>query len=363
MNITTQLRISILALLGALVLGFGFAPAATAGRPGPGATPAPTPPGAYLGDNTAAGDQALYELLLYNGSDRGWRNSAHGCWALRAVTTGWDNTALGAQALAVNTSSNNTAIGSSSLAANTEGMSSTAIGRNALTSNTVGNFNAAIGQDSLLLNTEGGGNTAVGYGALQSNTTGVMNVGIGYYAGWNVSTAYNVISIGSMGGNVDNSAWISNVYGTTTQDGTVAPVVVSSTGQLGVVASSQRFKKDIASMDKASDGILALRPVTFHYKSDTGETPQFGLIAEEVAKVDPSLVLLGKDGKPFTVRYDAVNAMLLNEFLKEHCTVQELQSEVAALTATVKEQATQMQKVSAQLEMIRPAPRTVLNNQ
>jgi hypothetical protein len=161
---------------------------------------------------------------------------------------------------------------------------------------------------------------------------------------------------------VNNSTWIANVYGTTTQNGTVAPVVVSSDGQLGVVASSERFKKDIATMYKTSDGILSLRPVTFHYKTDTGETPQFGLIAEEVAKVNPALVLLGKDGKPFTVRYDAVNAMLLNEFLKEHRTVEELKNEVAALTATVKEQASQIQKVSAQLEVIRPTPRTVLNN-
>ena len=162
---------------------------------------------------------------------------------------------------------------------------------------------------------------------------------------------------------MNNSAWIGNVYGATTQNGIMAPVVVSSDGQLGTVASSERFKKDIATMESASDTILALRPVTFHYKSDARETPQFGLIAEEVAKLNPALVLPDKDGKPYTVRYDAVNAMLLNEFLKEHRTVQELKKEVAALTGMVKEQASQIQKVSAQLEMIRPAPRTVLNNQ
>ena len=242
-------------------------------------------------------------------------------------------------------------------------MDNTANGRRALMSNTVGNFNVASGQDALLLSTTGGGNTAVGYGALASHTTGTMNTALGYYAGWNVSTAYNVISIGSMGGNVDNSAWIGNVYGMTTQSGFTAPVVVSSDGQLGTMASSERFKKDIATMNSASDTILSLRPVTFHYKTDTEETPQFGLIAEEVAKVNSALVLPDKDGKPYTVRYDAVNAMLLNEFLKEHRTVQELKSEVAALTGMVKEQASQIQKVSAQLEVIRPAPRTVLNNQ
>jgi hypothetical protein len=166
-----------------------------------------------------------------------------------------------------------------------------------------------------------------------------------------------------MGGNVNDSTWISNVYGATTQNGLTAPVVVSSDGQLGTMVSSQRFKKDIATMDKASENILSLRPVTFHYKSDTMETPQFGLIAEEVAKVNRALVLPDKDGKPYTVRYDAVNAMLLNEFLKEHRTVQELKKELTTLTGIVKEQASQIQKVSAQLEMSRPSPRTVLNNQ
>jgi len=138
-----------------------------------------------------------------------------------------------------------------------------------------------------------------------------------------VTTVANVICIGSDGANVNNTTWIGNVYGVTTQSGTTAPVIVSDTGQLGTVASSERFKKDIAAMEKASEAILSLRPVTFHYKSDTKEAPQFGLIAEEVAKVNPALVLPDKEGKPYTVRYDAVNAMLLNEFLKEHRAVQE----------------------------------------
>jgi septal ring factor EnvC (AmiA/AmiB activator) len=154
-------------------------------------------------------------------------------------------------------------------------------------------------------------------------------------------------------------------------------VVVSNDGQLGTVASSERFKKDIATMNKASETVLSLRPVTFHYKSDTKATPQFGLIAEEVAKVNPALVLPDKEGKPYSVRYDAVNAMLLNEFLKEHkafveeqrtvqeqgATITELKKEIANLTATVKQQASQIQKVSAQLEVSKAAPQTVLNNQ
>jgi hypothetical protein len=361
MNIFTQLKMTIRPLLVALALAVVLAPAAITAR-GPIPHGALPPPGGYPGENTAAGNWALYSLTNYTGGDMGEENIAVGFMGLYDLTTGWENTSLGHQSLMVNMSSNNTAVGSHSLWANTDGMDNTATGRRALMSNTLGNFNVASGQDAMLMNTGGGGNTALGYGALSSNTTGSSNTALGYYAGWNVSTAYNVISIGSLGGEVNNSAWIGNVYGTTTQNGTVAPVVVSSDGQLGVVASSERFKKDIATMNKTSDDILSLRPVTFHYKTDAGETPQFGLIAEEVAKVNPALVLLGKDGKPFTVRYDAVNAMLLNEFLKEHRTVQELKNEVTALTATVKEQASQIQKVSAQLEVIRPTPRTVLNN-
>ena len=211
--------------------------------------------------------------------------------------------------------------------------------------------------------------------ALLNNTTGNFNIGLGLGTGSNVTTANNVICIGQVNGlNVDGTTFIGHIYGVTTQSGATAPVVVSDQGQLGTVSSSERFKKDIATMQRASEAILSLRPVTFHYKTDTKDTPQFGLIAEEVAKVNPALVLPDKEGKPFTVRYDAVNAMLLNEFLKEHRKVERLkndfqaavaqqQKEIAALTATVKEQAAQIQKVSAQVEMSKPAPQTVLNNQ
>src|SRR5205823_4596685 len=154
-----------------------------------------------------------------------------------------------------------------------------------------------------------------------------------------------------------------------------------SADQLGTISSSRRFKKEITPMDKASEAILDLNPVTFHYKSDEANTPQYGLIAEEVAEVNPDLVVRNDKGEIYTVRYDAVNAMLLNEFLKEHRKVQELEStvvkqqkdfrataaqqqeEIQALTASLKEQAAQIQKVSAQIEATKPAPQTVLNNQ
>jgi len=210
--------------------------------------------------------------------------------------------------------------------------------------------------------------------ALALSMTGSYNVAVGHEAGLSVSGAGNVICIGAgvAGADVSNTTWIGNVYGNATLNGQTAPVVVSVDGQLATNVSSERFKKDIATMEKASEVILSLRPVTFHYKTDTQDTPQFGLIAEEVAKINPALVLPDKEGKPYTVRYDAVNAMLLNEFLKEHRKVEDLkndfqavvaqqQKEIAALVATVKEQAAQIQKVSAQVEASKPAPQVVNN--
>ena len=201
---------------------------------------------------------------------------------------------------------------------NTSGFGNKANGSFALANNTIGVNNTAVGREALLLNSTGESNVAIGRGALANSTIGDSNLALGIDAGNQVSMASNVITSGHTGADVSNTTWIGKVFGVTTQSGTTAAVFVSDTGQLGTVVSSARFKKDISTMEKTSETILALRPVTFHYKSDTMETPQFGLIAEEVAKVNPALVLPDKEGKPYTVRYDAVNAMLLNEFLKEH---------------------------------------------
>jgi len=173
-----------------------------------------------------------------------------------------------------------------------------------------------------------------------------------------------VICIGRAvaGANVDGTCFIGNIRGVTTQNANALPVVIDGAGQLGTVASSERFKKDIAIMGQASEGILSLRPVTFHYKTDGTSTPQFGLIAEEVAKVNPALVVPDKKGKPFTVRYDAVNAMLLNEFLKEHETVQQQGQTIARLEKQLETVTATLQKVSAQFELNKPAPQTALNN-
>jgi hypothetical protein len=299
--------------------------------------------------------------------------------SLRSDTTGNFNTAVGAGTLLANTGTQNTATGAGALLSNTIGGSNTANGTFALFFNTTGGGNTANGFNALLSNTTGNGNTANGFTALFSNTTsngntamgasalfsctGFGNTALGFGAGDSVTTANNVICIGHPGADVSDSCFISNIRGVTTQNADAIPVLIDSAGQLGTISSSARFKKQIKQMDKTSEAILALKPVTFHYKSDKTNTPQFGLIAEEVATVNPDLVVRDKDGEIYTVRYDAVNAMLLNEFLKEHSTVQELKREVAALTATVKEQAAQIQKVSTELEMNKRAPQVVANSQ
>jgi hypothetical protein len=342
----------------------------------------PPPDGGYSGGNTAEGQSALLSLTT------GGFNTAVGYLSLRSDSTNSFNTAIGAGALLANTADNNTATGAGALLSNTIGILNSANGAFALLNNTTAGANSAFGNYALLSNTEGGNNTALGVYALQRNTTGNSNTAVGLYAlqnntigthntalginaGSNVTTATNVICIGGAGENIDNSCFIDNILGTTL--GIPEPVMIdNTTGQLGTTTSSRRFKRDIQAIGSVSETILALEPVTFHYKSDKTNTPQFGLVAEDVAKVNPALVLLDKEGKPHTVRYDAVNAMLLNEFLKEHrkvenlkndlqATVAQQEKEIAALTATVKEQAAQIEKVSAQLEANRPAPQVVNN--
>jgi hypothetical protein len=310
--------------------------------------------------NTAFGAAAL--LFNTAGDD----NTAIGTAALLNNTTGIVNTAVGSAALGNNMDGHfNTAVGQQALFANISGQENTAVGFVALANHPTGNFNTAVGT-SALLNTTAAQNTAVGAHALQTNdtgnsntavgngalvsSTGSGNIALGQNAGGSVTTASNVTCIGTSGANVDNTTWINHVYGVTTQSGMTAPVIVSNTGQLGTVSSSRRFKHDIRPMENASEAILGLKPVTFHYKSDETNTPQFGLIAEEVAAVNPDLVMPDENGNIYSVRYDQVNAMLLNEFLKEHRKVEKLEATVADLATTVKEQAAHLQRVSAQLD-------------
>jgi Chaperone of endosialidase len=186
---------------------------------------------------------------------------------------------------------------------------------------------------------------------------------LGDGAGNNVTTADNVICIGSIGLNVSASCFIGNIRNVTTAHADAIPVLIDSFGQLGTASSSRRFKKEIKPMDSASEAILALKPVTFHYKSEAKGTAQFGLIVEDVAEVNPDLVVREEKGEIYTARYDAVNAMLLNEFLKEHRKVEEQGAIIAKQQKQIEALTAGLQKVSDQLEMSKPAPQTVLNNQ
>jgi len=361
-----------------LVVCFGLAPTARA--------VGPDTDGTIPGSNNGEGIGVLVSRTS------GIWNTGTGFEALNHLTAGNQNTATGLRALFSNTSgSNNTATGVYALYGNTTGWYNNAVGAYALANNTEGNYNTANGYGALYHNTEGEGNTATGFaalyrnttgslntanggGALAGNTTGSGNIALGINAGNSVTTANDVIAIGTFGENVTHSCFIGNIREVTTANANAIPVLIDSAGQLGTMSSSRRFKKEVKPMDSVSESILALKPVTFHYKSDPAAAgPQFGLIAEEVAEINPDLVVRDENGEIYTVRYDAVNAMLLNEFLKEHRKVQKLEATVASLAAQLKEQAAQIQKVTAQIEMSKfatgqirrggPAPQIVLNNQ
>jgi hypothetical protein len=322
-------------------------------------------------DNTANGNSTL----VFNTT--GHDNTANGAFALANNTTGSDNTANGSQALALNTTGHdNTADGFQALFNNTTGTQNTATGESALKNNTTASNNTGDGFQVLFHNTTGAGNAAIGYRALLNNN-GSSNIALGFSAGGNLTTGSNNIDIGSLGaggesntiriGSAQIRTFIKGISGAVVS-GTA--VVVNAGGQLGVAASSARFKEDIHSMDTASEAILCLKPVSFRYKKelDPEGIPQFGLVAEDVEKVNPDLVVRDPKGKVFTVRYEAVNAMLLNEFLKEHRKVQEQDATIAelkagmhALTSRLDVQAAQIQKVSAQLEASKPAPQVVKN--
>jgi trimeric autotransporter adhesin len=320
-------------------------------------------------NNTATGYGALYR-------NTGMQNTANGAYALSSNTLGHDNTATGYIALSSNTTGNdNTATGVSAVQNNTTGFRNTAVGSSALLSNNVGVANTAVGWRALQLNTGNGNSTAVGASAL-GNSTGFENTALGTNAGVNLTDGVFNIDIGAEVVGVAGESRTIRIGTTATQTrtfiagisgATVAggvSVIVGTNGKLGTFVSSARFKEAVQPMDKASEAILALQPVTFRYKKelDPEGIPQFGLMAEEVEKVNSDLVARDEQGKPYSVRYEAVNAMLLNEFLKEHrknevqeATIARQQKQIDALTAG-------LQKVSAQLELNKPAPQTVLNN-
>ena len=328
-------------------------------------------------NNTAFGDSAL--LSNTTADD----NTAVGSGALTSTTIGANDTAIGALALQLNsTGTSNTASGFEALANNTTGNNNTADGVSALTNNSTGSANTAMGFSTLSNDTTGSSNTAVGINALLNNTSGASNIAVGVSAGSNLTIGSNNIDIGAAGlageskkirigtRGTHNGTFIAGISGVTVPTGIA--VIIDSSGHLGTTTSSARFKEAIKPMDKASEAILALKPVTFRYKKDLDPDgiPQFGLVAEQVEKVNPDLVARDEQGKPYTVRYEAVNAMLLNEFLKEHQTVQDLkfvalnqeammlrqQRQIEALSA-------QIQKVSTQVELSKAARQIVLHDQ
>lgn len=374
----------------------------------------PPPDGGYDNFNTAEGTDALLNL------GTGAYNTALGYTALQNNSIGTYNTATGAKALSANfNGSGNTAQGYNALAANTIGNANTAQGKDALAANTVGSVNTATGDVALVSNTSGSGNTATGVNALASNTTagnntadgfaalmtnstganntasgtsallnnssGSNNVALGYLAGSSLTTGDNNIDIGNTGApresakirigtrGTHNDTYIAGIFGTTVTSG--AAVLVDNKGHLGTVTSSARYKEAIKPMAKASEALLSLQPVTFRYRKelDPESRPQFGLVAEEVAKIDPDLVARDEEGRPYTVRYEAVNAMLLNEFLKEHRKVETLEARMAQqqrqfdataaeLRAAMKAQAVEIQQVNSRLGPAAAKPRLVSND-
>ena len=339
----------------------------------------PAPDGGFPNFNTAEGNFALQNLTT------GIGNTALGFSALSSNTTASENTAVGGAALFQNTTGfQNVAVGVTALFSNITGFHNTANGISALFSNTTGNHNTANGDLTLFANTTGSFNTVQGAHALTTNTVGDLNTALGVAAGENLTGSNNIdisnggvvaeantIRIGNQVPFTDleglmhpahSTTFIAGISGATV---TGSAVVVNSNGQLGVSPSSARFKDQIKPMDNASEAILALKPVTFRYKKeiDAAGTPQFGLVAEDVEQINPDLVVHDKKGKAYTVRYDAVNAMLLNEFLKEHRKVQELEAIAARQQNQIEALTAGLQKVSAQIEATRSKPEIAMDNQ
>ena len=301
-----------------------------AGAPGAAGASGSNGVAGATGANGAAGSTGATGATGATGQD--------GLNGMGVATDGYDDTGAGTGSLAALTIASGFADNS-------------AFGAYSLPINSTGYDNTAIGEATLSMNVIGHDNTALGVAALYA-ATGVENIGIGSFAGSNLTTGTNnidiydpglsgddrVIRIGSQ--TYQNHTYIAGITGNTLSGG--VPVYIDPvTGQLGNATSSQRYKKDVRDMGDASEAILALRPVTFHYKSDIDPNgiPQFGLVAEEVEKVMPSLVVRDANNQIYTVRYDAVNAMLLNEFRKQHEHVKAQDEVLRAQGITIAEQA------------------------
>jgi len=321
------------------------------------------------GDNTATGFDALFN------NETGSFNTATGFYALLRNTTGENNTACGAGALVYNTTGDlNTASGAFALTSNTTGLDGTASGALALDNNTTGEYNTATGYKALYANSTGGYDTAAGVNALWKNTTGVKNttvgtnamfsntigsnnIALGYQAGFSLTTGSNNIDIGSLGVAAESNTirigtqgtqtatYIAGIFNSSASGGAVE---VSNTGKLGMVLSSARYKRDIHDMDAASSNLMKLRPVTFRYKDDLAGTLQYGLVAEEVEKLYPELVIRDTAGKIQSIRYLTLTSMLLNEVQKQAVELRNQRRENV-------QQTDQIRRLSAQVAEVRTA--------
>jgi hypothetical protein len=280
---------------------------------------------------------------------------------------------IGYDVLVYNNGSNNVAVGNNAMAFATSAIFNTAVGNVAMGFNTSGMHNTAVG-DGAMNQSSGSFNVAVGRSA-GLNFGGDNNIAVGQLAGQNVTTGANNIEIGNQGSSGDANIIRIGTPGTQTATyiagirnvalGGIQQVGVNAQGQLGVRSSSARFKEAIKPMGNQSEAILSLQPVSFRYKKqlDPSGDAQFGLVAEDVANVAPELVMRDEQGKPYTVRYEAVNAMLLNEFLKEHRKNEEQRATIARLEKQVDALTAGLQKVTARIELSKSAPQTVLTKE
>lgn len=291
----------------------------------------PAPDGGYPGGNTAEGQNALLSRTIGN------YNTAVGFFSLKALTFAEFNTGVGAGTLFFNNAYQNTATGAGALLNNVTGHSNTANGAFALFNNTSGDSNIALGDSAGLLLTTGNFNIDIGNPGLAGESSTIR-----------------------IGNNQQTRTFITGIRGVTTGIANAIPVLIDSLGQLGTMSSSHRFKKEIRPMEQASEAILALEPVIFQYKNDKTNTPQYGLIAEQVADINPDLVVRDDNGEIYTVRYDAVNAMLLNEFLKERRKNAEQQAMITRLEERIEAMATNLKEVTAQVQLDKNALRTTL---
>jgi Chaperone of endosialidase len=330
--------------------------------------------GGVLASNTTASENTGTGHHALSANTTGVNNTATGSLALTTNSTGNNNTANGFEALALNTTASyGVANGFAALVHNTTGPFNSANGAQALFNNSTGGSNTAEGTNALFRNTTASNNTAAGFEALFNNT-GANNTALGSLAGVNLTTGSNNIDIANQGAagqantirigtvGTQTATFIAGISGATVAGG--VGVIVDTSGHLGTVMSSARLKEAIKPMDKSSESILALKPVTFRYRHelDPNGIPQFGLVAEQVEKVNPDLVVRGEDGKVMTVRYEAVNAMLLNEFLKEHRKVESLEGIVTQQQKQIEALTAGLQKVTARVEAANAVPRVVSDN-